>query len=82
MCAIGTAHAPSPARETLLREALRPAPTTDAWRALAERGPGEIAKGLEGLSIVEAAHPGEEAASIALMLREVLETQRRKPPHW
>jgi len=63
------------ARETLLREALRPAPTTDAWRALAEHGGGEIAKGVEGLSIVEAAHPGEEARAIALMLREVLETQ-------
>ena len=63
------------ARETLLREALRPAPTTDAWRALAEHGGGEIARGLEGLSIVEAAHPGEEAMSIALMLREVLETK-------
>lgn len=63
------------ARETLLREALRPAPTTDAWRALAETGGGEIARGLEGLSIVEAAHPGEEADAIALMLREVLETK-------
>jgi ATP-dependent helicase/nuclease subunit B len=66
---------PMHARETLLREVLRPAPTTDAWRALAAHGGGEIAKGLEGLSIVEAAHPGEEAASIALMLREVLETK-------
>lgn len=63
------------ARETLLREALRPAPTTDAWRALAEHGGGEIAKGVEGLSIVEAAHPGEEADAIALILREVLETK-------
>ncbi len=67
----------SRARETLLREALRPAPTTDAWRALAEHGGGEIAKGLEGLAIVEAAHPGEEAKAIALMLREVLETEDR-----
>jgi len=63
------------ARETLLREALRPAPTTDAWRALAEHGGGAIAAGIEGLSVVEAAHPGEEAAAIALMLRETLETK-------
>jgi ATP-dependent helicase/nuclease subunit B len=62
------------ARENLLRETLRPAPTTDAWRAIAERGAGEIAKGFDGLSILNAAHPGEEAASIALILREVLET--------
>ncbi len=61
-------------REALLREALRPAPTTDAWRAIAERGGAEIAAGLEGLALIGAAHPGEEATAIALMLREVLET--------
>ena len=64
---------PTAARETLLRETLRPAPTTDAWRALAERGSGTIAEGLEGLSLVEAADPAEEAAIIALALREALE---------
>jgi ATP-dependent helicase/nuclease subunit B len=61
------------ARETLLREVLRPAPTTDAWRAIAERGGDKIEEGLNGLSLVEAAHPGEEAAAIALMLRHALE---------
>jgi ATP-dependent helicase/nuclease subunit B len=61
------------AREKLLRETLRPAPTTDAWRALAQSGASEIAEGLKGLALVEAAHPAEEAASIALMLREALE---------
>ncbi len=64
-------------RETLLREILRPAPTTDAWRAIAERGGDEIGEGLNGLSLIKAAHPGEEAASIALILRETLETQGR-----
>ncbi|HUB84347.1 MAG TPA: double-strand break repair protein AddB, partial [Rhizomicrobium sp.] len=64
----------NPPREMLLRETLRPAPTTDAWRAIAERGIGDIAKGFDGLSIVNAAHPGEEATSIALILREVLQT--------
>ena len=59
-------------RERLIREVLRPAPTTDAWRAIAEHGSGDIEEGLQGLSLVEAAHPGEEAASIALMLREAL----------
>ncbi len=33
------------ARETLLRETLRPAPTTDAWRDIADRGGDEITKG-------------------------------------
>jgi len=67
----------NPTRETLLREVLRPAPTTDAWRAIADRGGGDIAKGLEDLSLIEAAHPGEEATTIALILREALETPGR-----
>ncbi len=61
------------ARENLLHEVLRPAPTTDAWRAIADRGTDDIAGGLTGLSLVEAAHPGEEAAAISLMLRHALE---------
>ena len=60
-------------RVALLRETLRPAPTTDAWRALAERGRDEIAEGLQGVSVITAAHPGEEALTIALMLREAVE---------
>ncbi|HEY8696965.1 MAG TPA: double-strand break repair protein AddB [Rhizomicrobium sp.] len=67
----------NPARETLLREALRPAPTTDAWRALSERGSETIAQGLDGLALLETAHQGEEAAAIALILREALETPGR-----
>jgi ATP-dependent helicase/nuclease subunit B len=65
------------ARETLLRETLRPAPTTDAWRDIADRGSGEIEKGLDGLSLVQAAHPGEEAVAISLILREALEAPGR-----
>jgi ATP-dependent helicase/nuclease subunit B len=65
------------AREMLVREVLRPAPTTDAWRVLAEHGKDEIAQGIDGLSLVEAAHPGEEAGAVALMLRETLETPGR-----
>ncbi len=68
--------APSP-REILLRETLRPAPTTDAWRALAESGREVIEKGLDGLSLVEADDPAQEATAIALMLREVLEENDR-----
>jgi ATP-dependent helicase/nuclease subunit B len=67
----------NPPRETLLRETLRSAPTTDAWRGIAESGASEIEKGLEGLSTLEAAHPGDEAASIALILREALEIPLR-----
>ncbi len=65
------------ARETLLRETLRPAPTTDAWRALANKGASDLANGLNGLSWIVAANPGEEALAIALALREALETPGR-----
>ncbi|HEY8254019.1 MAG TPA: double-strand break repair protein AddB [Rhizomicrobium sp.] len=65
------------ARETLLSETLRPAPTTDAWRALAENGADEIAKGVKDLGLVTAADPAQEALTIALALRESLETAGR-----
>lgn len=65
------------ARVAFLRETLRPAPTTDAWRALAERGTEEIADGLHGIGVIAAAHPGEEALAIALMLREAAENPGR-----
>ncbi len=61
-------------RERVLREALRPAPTTDAWRAIAERGEeGTIGDGLRGVSLVQAADPMAEAGTIAVILREALE---------
>ncbi len=68
---------PNAARETLLRETLRPAPTTDAWRALAEKGSDDIAAGLKNIALVEAADPAQEALAIALALREALETKGR-----
>lgn len=70
----GAARGP---RAALLREALRPAPTTDAWRALADCGASEIETGLDGISLVTAAHPAEEALAIALMLREAIDVPDR-----
>ena len=64
-------------RETLLRESLRPAPTTDAWRALVKNGGGEIREGLRDIALVAAADPAQEALAIALALREALETPGR-----
>ncbi|MBL6853687.1 MAG: double-strand break repair protein AddB [Alphaproteobacteria bacterium] len=62
-------------RERVLREALRPAPTTDAWRAIADaKDARSIGDGLAGVSLVEAADPMEEAITIAVILREALET--------
>ena len=69
--------APSP-RQPLLSETLRPAPTTDAWRALADNGGSGMANGLDGLTLAEAADPAEEALVIALALRESLETQNTR----
>lgn len=65
------------AREHLLREALRPAPTTDAWRALAQAGGGDIKQGLKGIGLVTTADPAQEGLVIALALREALETPGR-----
>ena len=67
---------PNPGRELLLRETLRPAPTTDTWRALAG-DTDQIARGLEGLSLIAANDPAEEALVIALALRHTLETEGR-----
>jgi ATP-dependent helicase/nuclease subunit B len=64
-------------RALLLRETLRPAPTTDAWRALAGKGAGDVTRGLEGIGFVSAADPAQEALAIALALRHALETPGR-----
>ncbi len=68
---------PSSPRHVLWRETLRPAPTTDAWRTLAEHGAEELAAGFDGLALIEAADPAEEANVVALILREALETPGR-----
>ncbi len=68
---------PNPAREQLLRETLRPAPTTDAWRALTQAGSEEIRQGLNDIALVACADPAQEALAIALALREALETPNR-----
>jgi ATP-dependent helicase/nuclease subunit B len=65
------------ARARFLSEALRPPPTTDAWRDLAEREKKIFAHALDGLALVEAPTPREEALVIACALREVLETPGR-----
>ncbi len=67
----------NPAREILLSETLRPAPTTDAWRDLAEQGGDDIRQGIKSLALAEAADPAQEALAIALALREALETPER-----
>lgn len=74
------------ARQRLLNEALRPAEATDDWRALIgalradafrERSADPIAEGLEGLSVVTVRAEEDAAATLALMMRETLETPGR-----
>jgi ATP-dependent helicase/nuclease subunit B len=64
-------------RNFFLCEALRPPPTTDAWRELAQTQSDLLAKGVSGISVVEAANLGEEALAIALILRETLESPEK-----
>lgn len=61
------------ARARLLAEALRPAETTEAWRALPALPPDALA----GVSRIDAPTPQEEAGVIALMMRQALETPGR-----
>jgi ATP-dependent helicase/nuclease subunit B len=67
------------ARRVLMREALAPAEKTADWlqRLAAAGGAAFVAEGAEGLHLVEAATEDQEAACIALLMREALETPGR-----
>lgn len=58
-----------PGREKLLSEAFRPAAATDRWHD----GAAGNDTALDGVTLVEAADPREEALTIAISLREALE---------
>ncbi len=58
-------------RDHLLREVMRPAETTDCWRSLDL----DLEQASSNFIRLEAPGPREEAGMIALMLREVLETE-------
>ncbi len=60
---------PAPPRRALLREAFRPAATTEAWTE-AQVTPEALA----GMHRLDCRMPREEATAIALILRETLET--------
>lgn len=70
---------PAHDRAVLLSEALRPAATTDRWRArLTDPAVAAvIGSALAGLSVIEAATAEEEALAIAVVLREALEIPGR-----
>src|SRR5262249_35901565 len=66
-------------REMLVSEALRPAATTDRWQTRLSAPAFTMAAdgAMAGVSIIEAANPEEEALSIAVCLREAVETPDR-----
>jgi len=57
-------------RAVLLSEAMRPAATTDAWRSR----PAIPPDALDGIARIDCAGAQEEAATVALLMREALET--------
>ncbi|MEX0583537.1 MAG: double-strand break repair protein AddB [Sneathiella sp.] len=66
-----TARSSSPERTALLAEALRPAVTSDQWQQAT--APGKMA--LSGLRRLDCLDAQSEAQSVALLLREALETE-------
>lgn len=62
------------ARDDLVREIMRPAETTDQWAGTARLDAATIMTAREGLTLVEAPDRHLEARSIAVMLRQQLET--------
>ncbi|MDX2203891.1 MAG: double-strand break repair protein AddB [Hyphomicrobiaceae bacterium] len=74
------ANEPAPARlrTGFANEAMRPAETTEHWRAYVERArKKDLRAALAGIGLVEAATAEEEAEAVALMLREAVETPGR-----
>ena len=62
----------APARNKLVSLALRPAPVTDAWLS---EGPHltSLSEGLEGVTLLQAETPRDEALAIAMRLRQAAE---------
>jgi ATP-dependent helicase/nuclease subunit B len=72
------ALAPARGRERLISEALRPADATDRWRHNTSDAAcaAQIDAALSNLTMIEAAHPEEEALAIAVALREAVQENK------
>ena len=66
-----------PARARLLSLALRPAAATGHWREIAGASTQGLADGVRGLRVISAADQRQEAACIALIMRDALRQPRR-----
>ncbi len=61
-------------RQRLVSEVMRPGQTAERWTDfLASVAPTEMARALDGISLLEAADTRQEAEAIALMMRETVE---------
>ena len=62
------------ARQRLISEAMRPAPTLELWqRYVTETAPEEITAACHGMSLIETSTADEEAEIVALILRQAVE---------
>ena len=64
------------ARNRLVSLALRPAPVTDQWRHEG-RDLGDLRVACQGLTLIEARDPRQEALALALVLRDAAQAGRR-----
>ncbi len=65
-------------RNRLVSEAMRPSGSMAGWRRLKESGAAAgLARGLDGVSLIETATAEDEAEVVSLILREALETPGR-----
>ncbi|MFA5955279.1 double-strand break repair protein AddB [Hyphomicrobium sp.] len=66
-------------RSAFFSEAMRPSATTDRWHDFTARADkGGLAKALSGVALIEAPSAQDEAETVALILREAIETPGRK----
>ncbi len=72
-----SADAPARARQSLLREVMRAPKDSARWESLDERL-ADRDSSLDWLTLITARHQREEALSIALVMREALETEGRR----
>ncbi len=71
---IGARDAASTLRDQLVAEALRPAETTDGWMESRGRfGAADIRQALAGVTLIEAPRERDEAAAVAVALRQAVE---------
>lgn len=71
-------HANADARAAFISEAMRPSATTSRWHTfVAETKPGAVQEAIANVSLIEAPSSQDEAETVALILREAVETPGR-----